>query len=157
MRELLLKPPSGSGEFCTQGFLDSLILITILRSKSKTTLGEVRDRELLLYSAPLQISLALCGHREDRDHSAASLLVYIWGACSGGALGTVVAVEKLCAVYRAGQERHLGSRREAVDQFCVFGGRASWGHAPVMLAAFGREDVRCKATKSKGGNVIIHT
>jgi hypothetical protein len=32
---------------------------------------------LSLYSAPLQVYLALCGHREDKDHSAASLLVYI--------------------------------------------------------------------------------
>jgi hypothetical protein len=39
VRELLLKPPSRLSEFCIQGFLDSLILIVILRSKSKMTLG----------------------------------------------------------------------------------------------------------------------
>ena len=27
---------------------------------------------------------------------------YVWDACSGGGRGTVDAVEKLCAVYRAG-------------------------------------------------------
>jgi hypothetical protein len=77
----------------------------------------------------------------------------IRGACSGGALGTVVAVEKLCTAYRAGQIRHVGSRSEAGEQFCVFGARITWGHAPIMLAAFGRKDVGCNTTKSKGSNV----
>ena len=76
VRELLLKPPSGSGELCTQGFLDSLILIAILRSKSKTTL-EGCETGSYCSIAPLQVSLALYRYREDRDHSAASLSVYI--------------------------------------------------------------------------------
>ena len=39
----------------------------------------------------------------------------VWGSCSGGARRTVVAVEKLCAVYRTGQVWHLGLRSGAED------------------------------------------
>src|SRR5271155_3103148 len=39
VRELFLESSSGSSEFYTQGFLDSLVFGIILRSEGKTTLG----------------------------------------------------------------------------------------------------------------------
>jgi hypothetical protein len=41
--ELFLELSSGSGEFCVQGFLDSLVFVTILRSKGKITLESVKS------------------------------------------------------------------------------------------------------------------